>query len=267
MELQKHDFRPDYNKNEHDIADDFYLPAMRSSCQYDRISGYFGSTIYILAWSALQAFVANGGKIRIICSPVISDTDKDAMTEGYSAINDVILKESLSKELNELFALDSLSKPARALACLVAEGVIDVKIAVPESGMEPDLERLFHDKVGVFTDSHGSAVGFRGSMNETFQGLSDGGNLESIDVFPSWADVRDAQRVRSATSYFNRLWNKSEPHVLVYDFPDAVRKSLIDKSNGYDWKTLVKEISTSISLAKKWAPNKKMRQNHHESIS
>ena len=257
MELQKHNFRPDYNKSEHNIADDFYLPAMRSSCQYDRISGYFGSTIYILAWSALQEFIVNGGKIRIICSPVISDTDKDAMTEGYSAINDIILKESLSKELNELFALDNLSKPARVLACLVAEGIIDVKIAVPKSGMEPDLERLFHDKVGIFIDSRGSAVGFRGSMNETFQGLSDCGNLESIDVFPSWADVRDAQRVQSATSYFNRLWNKSEPHVLVYDFPDTVRKSLIDKSNGYDWKTLVKEISTSISLAKKWAPNKK----------
>ena len=257
MELQKHDFRPDYNKSEHDIADDFYLPAMRSSCQYDRISGYFGSTIYILAWSALQEFVENGGNIRLICSPVISDADKDAMTEGYSAVNDLILKESLLKELDELFAMDNLSKPARALACLVAEGIVDVKIAVPESGMEPDLERLFHDKVGIFTDIRGNAVGFRGSMNETFQGLSDGGNLESIDVFPSWADGRDAQRLKSATSYFSRLWNKSEKHVLVYDFPDAVRKNLIDKSNGYDWKTLIKEISTSISIAKKWAPNKK----------
>ncbi|KHM52066.1 Superfamily II DNA or RNA helicase [Anaerovibrio lipolyticus DSM 3074] len=257
MELTEHDFRPDYNKSDHNIAEDFYLPAMRSSCRYDRISGYFGSTIYILAWSALQEFVDNGGKIRLICSPIISDADKEAMTEGYSAVNDEMVKEALSRELKELFAVERLSKPSRALACLVAEGIIDVKVAVPESGMEPDLERLFHDKVGVFFDRSGNAVGFRGSMNETFQGLSDGGNLESIDVFPSWADWRDSQRLESAVNYFNRLWSKTESNVLVYDFPEAVQKSLIEKSNGYDWRTLVKEISTSVSLAKKWSPNKR----------
>lgn len=257
MELKEHDFKPDYNKSDYDIVEEFYLPAMRSSCQYDRISGYFGSTIYILAWSALQEFVENGGKIRIICSPIISDADREAMTEGYSAINDVIIKESLAKELEELFALDYLVKPARALACLVAEGIVDIRIAVPESGMEPDLERLFHDKVGIFTDKNGNSVGFRGSMNETYQGLSDGGNLESIDVFPSWVDARDSQRVKNATNYFERLWNRVEPNVLVYEFPEAVEKKLIDKSNGYDWRIIVKEISTTISLSRRWAPNKK----------
>ena len=266
MGLKEYNFRPDYNKSDHDIAEEFYLPAMRNSCRYNRISGYFGSTVFILAWSALQEFIENGGKIHIICSPVISIKDKEAMTEGYSAINDVIVKESLAKELEELFAQNYLSKPARALACLVAEGIIDIKIAVPESGMEPDLERLFHDKVGIFSDNCGDAVGFRGSMNETFQGLSNDGNLESIDVFPSWADERDSQRLLSASEYFERLWNKTEQNVLVYDFPEAVQKKLIEKSNGYDWRTLVKEISTSVSLAKKWAPNKhnasKSPRNH-----
>ena len=257
MELKSHSFRPDYNKSDHDIAEEFYLPAMRSCVQYDRISGYFGSTIYILAWSALQEFASNGGRMRIICSPCISDADKDAMTEGYSAANDRIILESLEKELRELFASDTLSKPSRALAGLIAEGILDVKIAVPESGMGPDLERLFHDKVGIFTDAHGDSVGFRGSMNETFQGLSDGGNLESIDVFPSWVDQRDSFRVQSATDYFERLWNGTEKNVLVYRFPDAVRKKLVEKSNGYDWRRLAKEISTELSLSKKWAPNKR----------
>ena len=257
MGLKNFSFRPDYNKNDNNIADEFYLPAMRSSFRYDRISGYFGSTIYIIAWSALREFVENGGKMRIICSPVISDSDKEAMTEGYSAKNDEIIKASLTKELNKLFALEGLTKPARALACLIADGILDIKIAVPETGMEPDLQRLFHDKVGIFTDTNGNSVGFRGSMNETFQGLSDDGNLESIDVFPSWSDSRDALRVESASTYFKRLWDESEQHTLVYKFPDALRKNLIDKSNGYDWKTLVKEISTTLLLSKKWCPDKR----------
>ena len=55
--LKDYEFSPDYNKNNDDIAEDFYLPAMRSSMQYDRVSGYFGGTVYIIAWSALQEFV------------------------------------------------------------------------------------------------------------------------------------------------------------------------------------------------------------------
>lgn len=260
MGLRDYNFKPDYNKTNDDIAEDFYLPAMRNSVRYDRISGYFGSTIYIIAWTALQEFVEDGGKIRIICSPVISDTDKTAMAEGYSAKNDAIIQRNMAEELNNMFLSPELEKPTRVLACLIAENILDIKIAVPETGMEPDLKRLFHDKVGIFTDSNGDSVGFRGSMNETYQGLSEDGNLESIDVFPSWDDRRDSFRVDSAKDYFERLWNEKQPNALVYKFPDALKQKLIDKSNGYDWKALLSEIATGISLAKKWCSDKKSKK-------
>lgn len=250
-------FKPDYNKSEDDIARDFYLPAMKNASLYDRVSGYFSSTIYVIAWSALQDFVNNGGKMRIICSPCISDSDKEAMSEGYTAKNDEIIQESLLKELGDLFLKEELEKPARVLAILISMGIIDIKIAVPLSGSEPDLQRLFHDKVGIFYDYDGNAVGFRGSMNETFNGLSEDGNSESIDVFPSWTDERDSVRVKNASRYFDKLWNKDMENTVVYDFPEALRKKLIDKSNGYDWKQLTKEITTTISRSKRWRADKK----------
>ena len=257
MSLLDYDFKPDYNKAEDDIAQEFYLPAMKNASVYDRVSGYFGSTIYIIAWSALHDFVSNGGKMRIICSPCVSDTDKAAMSEGYSAKNDEIIRKSLMKELDDLFNQEELEKPARVLACLIALGIIDVKIAVPLSGSEPDLQRLFHDKVGIFSDSDGNAVGFRGSMNETFKGLAEDGNSESIDVFPSWTDERDAVRVQNAIRYFNKLWDRKMENTVVYDFPEAVRNSLVEKSNGYDWRQLTKEIEVSISCSKRWRADKK----------
>lgn len=257
MSLLDYDFKPDYNKAEDDIAQEFYLPAMKNASVYDRVSGYFGSTIYIIAWSALHDFVSNGGKMRIICSPFVSDTDKAAMSEGYSAKNDEIIRKSLMKELDDLFNQEELEKPARVLACLIALGIIDVKIAVPLSGSEPDLQRLFHDKVGIFSDSDGNAVGFRGSMNETFKGLAEDGNSESIDVFPSWTDERDAVRVQNAIRYFNKLWDRKMENTVVYDFPEAVRNSLVEKSNGYDWRQLTKEIEVSISRSKRWRADKK----------
>ncbi len=257
MSLLDYDFKPDYNKAEDDIAQEFYLPAMKNASVYDRVSGYFGSTIYIIAWSALHDFVSNGGKMRIICSPCVSDTDKAAMSEGYSAKNDEIIRKSLMKELDDLFNQEELEKPARVLACLIALGIIDVKIAVPLSGSEPDLQRLFHDKVGIFSDSDGNAVGFRGSMNETFKGLAEDGNSESIDVFPSWTDERDVVRVQNAIRYFNKLWDRKMENTVVYDFPEAVRNSLVEKSNGYDWRQLTKEIEVSISRSKRWRADKK----------
>lgn len=257
MSLLDYDFKPDYNKTEDDIAQEFYLPAMKNASVYDRVSGYFSSTIYIIAWSALHDFVSNGGKMRIICSPCVSDTDKAAMSEGYSAKNDEIIRKSLMKELDDLFNKEELEKPARVLACLIALGIIDVKIAVPLSGSEPDLQRLFHDKVGIFSDSDGNAVGFRGSMNETFKGLAEDGNSESIDVFPSWTDERDVMRVQNAIRYFNKLWDRKMENTVVYGFPEAVRNSLVEKSNGYDWRQLTKEIEVSITRSKRWRADKK----------
>lgn len=257
MNLKYYNFRPDYNKSDNNIATEFYIPAMKNSCKYDRIAGYFGSTIYIIAWSALREFVANKGKIRIICSPFISDSDKYAMKEGYSAKNNKILEISLKREMNNLLTSNELEDPAKVLSCLIANGTLNVKIAIPKSNAEPDLKRLFHDKVGIFTDSDGNSVGFRGSMNETFQGLSEDGNLESIDVFPSWDGYRDALRLKSSISYFNRIWNGKERRILVYEFPEAIRNEIIRKSKGYDWKMLTKRIISKISLIKKWRADKK----------
>ena len=79
MSLRLIDYKPDYNKTSCNIAEEFYLPSMRNSIKYDRISGYFGSTIYLISWSSLKEFVEHGGKVRIICSPCISDEDNKAI--------------------------------------------------------------------------------------------------------------------------------------------------------------------------------------------
>ena len=256
MSLRNIDYKPDYNKTNCNIAEEFYLPSMNNSIMYDRISGYFGSTVYLIAWSSLKRFVENNGKIRVICSPCISDEDGKAIEEGYITREQDIINQSIEREINDLFSSPVLEKPARVLACLVAEGILDVKIAVPSKNQAPNIKRLFHDKVGIFTDSNGDSVGFRGSMNETFQGLSDDGNIESIDVFTSWEDEKDRFRVQNAQSYFDKLWDNNLDGTNVYSFPEASRRDLINKSNGYNWEELTREIQVTVSLKDKWRPDK-----------
>ena len=258
MRLSDLAIKPSYTKTDDDIAEGFYLPCMRSSNVYDRISGYFGSTIYIIAWDALKEFIENGGHMRLICSPYISDDDEMAMSKGYSARHDALLADSLRIEMNNLFSQPSLSAPATLLAYMVAEGIIDVKIAAIDTGMlVADVRRLFHDKVGIFMDSFGDAVGFRGSMNETYKGLSSDGNIESIDAFPNWLGERDSQRLSDAVTLFNRLWENTVPNVAVYRFPDAVRSILKDKAKGCNWKQLLSEIQITESDAKRWSADKR----------
>ena len=255
MGLKEQTYFTAYNKAEHDIADMFYLPCMRHSNYYDRISGYFGSTIYIIAWDALREFIGNGGKMRLICSPYVSDEDATALANGYSAKNNELLAESLAKEVQALFDDPFLTAPAKLLAYMISKGIIDVKIAVPTGNESPNARRLFHDKVGIFTDVEGNKVGFRGSMNETYKGLSSDGNMESIDVFPNWLDSRDTERVDDASSFFGKLWSESVPGIIVYQFPSALKEILRTKADGVKWNELLDEIHVEETKAKKWKPS------------
>lgn len=234
--------RPLYRKGTHDIASDFYIPCMaRSSC-YDRAVGFFSSTVYVLAWSALKGFIQRGGKMRVICSPAIAPDDLLALEEGYEAEN----AEQLHKEVEMLLADSRLHKPTRVLATLVALGILEFKVAFVGS-QAYEHRRLFHDKVGIFTDEQSNRVVFKGSMNETWSGLSLGGNLESVDVYVSWLnDGREALRVRDEVDYFERLWSDSFPNVSVLPFPKVARERLIDAADPSNWPALIDEVCTDL---------------------
>lgn len=255
MSLRDIEYLTSYNKADHDIAEQFYLPSMREASRYDRISGYFGSTIYIIAWDALKEFIENNGKMRLVCSPYVSDEDAKALAEGYSARTDEILIRSINEEVIGLFETPYLSAPAKLLAYMVAESIIDVKIAIPTSAASPNAKRLFHDKVGLFADMEGNRVGFRGSMNETFKGLSSDGNMESIDVFPSWMGDRDQERVDGTVDFFEKLWNEQVPGIATYCFPTASKEILKSKAEGVRWEEALDEIKVIETGADRWRPN------------
>jgi superfamily II DNA or RNA helicase len=239
--LRDHEFAPSYDKSVDDLAGRFYLPCMRAAARYDRISGYFSSAVFSIAWPALKDFVKAGGRMRLICSPVFSSTDVGALRQGYEALSDEELGAALIAELRLLLDGERSRKPAQVLAGLIAAGVVDIRLAVLTAAASPGDRRLFHDKVGVFTDAAGDSVGFRGSMNETFLGLSANGNLESVDVFPSWAGGRDAQRVSDASARFEALWRNEIGSVDVRSVPEGAAQVIRD-AGPEDWEVLVDEV-------------------------
>lgn len=245
--LREHDFAPSYDKSVDDLAGTFYLPCMREATRYDRISGYFSSAVFSIAWPALKAFVKTGGRMRLICSPVFSSADAGALRQGYQSLSDEELSAALITELRVLLASERSRKPAQVLAGLIADGVVDVRLAVLKADAGPGDRRLFHDKVGLFTDAVGDIVGFRGSMNETFLGLSADGNLESVDVFPSWVGGRDGQRVADAVNRFEALWRNEIKSVDVRPVPETAALAIRSAGPG-DWEVLVDEVLAEAAI-------------------
>lgn len=255
MTLADLTLKPAYHKPEDDIAEEFYLPCLARAQRYDRAVGFFSSAIYALAWPSLKAFVDRGGRIRLICSPVLSTTDVTAITDGYAARSDLTHAEMLRNEFSKLLNTPGTIKPAKVLAALVALGVVDFRIAWVGDNAGGKPKRLFHDKVGIFWDEAGEAVVFKGSMNETWPGLARDGNLESVDVYTSWTGSRERERIEAEQRYFDQLWAGSYADVTTVPLPTVVLEDIIEAADTEHWRELVEEIDVEISGISKWSPD------------
>ncbi len=71
-----------------------------------------------------------------------------------------------------------------ALAWLISESVLDIRIAFAVDPFGVPARGLYHEKVGLFSDDEGNCIAFSGSANETVGGSAD--NFEAIDVYRYW---------------------------------------------------------------------------------
>lgn len=263
MALRDIQFEADYNKEYVNVIDAFYSPCMKNSVLYERITGYFGSTIFYICWDSLRDFINNKGKMKIVCSPCLSDKDREAIVNGYELKTKSLIKNSVINEINEIFNGDKMTSSYKALTYLIANGFLEIKIAVPLNDSPEEIKKLFHDKAGLFSDGN-DFVGFRGGINETFNGWAQDGNMDSIDAFTSWEESKDAIRVNHIKEYFDLLWNKKAAKTLVYDFPNEAEEIIKEKAKNYDFEQLLKEIDEKRSKSYKWKPNKNSSRDLRE---
>ena len=64
--------RPQYDSTEDSPLQNFYIPCLENSVRYDRAVGYFSSAILSVLTDAFTNFSSRGGKMRLICSPILS---------------------------------------------------------------------------------------------------------------------------------------------------------------------------------------------------
>ncbi|NEP59372.1 MAG: DEAD/DEAH box helicase family protein [Symploca sp. SIO2G7] len=228
--LPDRSWRISYSSNENNPIADFYIPALECAVQYDRKSGFFNSAILSKVARGLGAMLHNEGKMRLIMGCQFNPQDLQAIQQGYE------LREALLTRLDaELQPPENFAqlKHFEILSWLIANGYLDIKIAVPlksngipeASHTQLDPYHIFHEKVGIFTDTQGNQLAFNGSNNESLSGWES--NVESFHVYCSWEGDRDLERVNEELFRFEQIWNNLAPNVRIFEVPEAVRQKLL----------------------------------------
>lgn len=207
MSLQNIQVENEYRNLHGNIIHDFYNPLLSEAVVYNRSVGFFSSTALSCFSIGLCNFLKNGGKIKLVATPYLSDDDVQAMRNGYKARYEII-EDALVKQLYNPADSKEFDR-LNMLANLIAECRMDIKIALTKSGM-------YHEKLGVIEDFDGNYVSFSGSSNESENAFLN--NYESIDVFCSWKDFEKDRALKKKLS-FEKIWNGTDQALEILDFP------------------------------------------------
>ncbi len=218
-------WRTSYRHEDGNLVDLFYNPALACAVQYDRMTGYFSADALALASRGIDALIANDGRMRLIVGCTLQQPEQDAIGEGYdwrARLETHLLAADLTPPDQEA------NQGLQMLAWMVAQGHLDVKVAVPvdPSGRPAHAPGLYHEKVGILTDAEGNRLSFSGSINETAGGWVN--NRESFHVHCGWLGGREGEHLDDEVEAFARLWESRAQTVRVFDFPEAVRKRLLE---------------------------------------
>ena len=222
MSLKNVPLKNEYRSLIDNVIQDFYIPLLQEATVYKRAVGFFSSSSLVEITKGIAAMAQSGGKIQIVASPYLSAEDIEAIKRGYEERNRIIEKAVLREITGEKLDYFSMQR-LNLLACLIADGVLDIRIAFTDSGSGIGM---YHEKMGIIEDREGNVVAFSGSMNESATAMSV--NYEAIDVFRSWGDENEAERVTLKQNAFSSIWNDSEPNIKVVEFP-SVAQTIIEK--------------------------------------
>lgn len=215
MSLRDLKIEEEYRSTQDDIVNEFYIPLLKESISYKRAVGFFSSSSLSEIVSGIKVFAQNGGKIKLIASPKLSEKDIEDIELGYR-LRDEVIRENILYQLNN--PKDDIErKKLSLLASLIAENILDIKIAFMENDSNVGM---YHEKMGIFEDIEGNRVAFSGSMNESLTAMKL--NYETIDVFVSW----EGKRAERKNSVFDNIWRNEEKSIRIFEFPELRQEFL-----------------------------------------
>ena len=184
---------------------------LAGALSYDRIAGYFRSSLFEVAGEALASVT---GPIRIICN---SDLDPEDISTAAAA--QAAMRRSWCSGEPEKAPAPAIRR-YKALFDALTSGRVEVRV-LPDSAFG-----LIHGKAGVIRRADGSATAFLGSVNES-------ASAWKLNYELLWED--DApETVRWVQEEFDALWNDPRAMDLsccpfiVQDIDRIISRRVID---------------------------------------
>ena len=148
MNLTDREWRTSFRQEDGDLIELFCNPALACAVQYDRMTGYFSADALALASRGIAALIANDGRLRLIVGCTLQQPEQEAIGEGYdrrARLEAHLLAADLTPPDEEA------GRGLELLAWMVAQGYLDVKVAVPvdPDGRPAHAPGLYHEKVGL----------------------------------------------------------------------------------------------------------------------
>ena len=225
-------FKKTYSSDVDDILNDFFIPAIKESKDYKRLTGFFSSSSLAVAARGLGGLIEKDGSMKMVISPRISKKDFESMRKAQINPREFIESTILPflENIQDEFERDHFF----ALGWMLANKRIDIRVAIPFDKNneefifdEWDDSNIFHQKVAILEDVNNNIISFSGSVNETASGWL--GHIEEFKVFRSW-EPSQIEYLDSDIVKFDRFWNNRSPRVMTFELPDAIKKRLMEIS-------------------------------------
>lgn len=142
-----------FSSRRHRLDHSFLAERLRGAQGYDRIAGFFSSSILEVAGEELESVT---GTVRLVCNSVIDAKDVETAKKAAQA---AMRREWCDSEPERL--PDAAKPRFQRLHDFLASGKLQVRV------MPDALFGLIHGKAGVITLADGGKTAFLGSVNES----------------------------------------------------------------------------------------------------
>ncbi|NLE24518.1 MAG: helicase SNF2, partial [Clostridiaceae bacterium] len=142
-----------YSSRRHKLDKQFLIEKLKNAVSYDRIAGYFCSSILEVAGESIENVE---GKVRVICNSGL--LPEDIAVANYAQ---KMKQEWCEYSPEEKYTSPESSSRLSALYRLLSNGKLEIRV-IPDQ-----VFGLMHGKAGVITYKDGSKTSFLGSINET----------------------------------------------------------------------------------------------------
>ncbi len=216
-----------FSSRKQKLAESFLNERLVGAKKYDRIAGYFSSSILEIAGESLESVE---GTVRMVCNSQLDERDVMTSRAALAAMR----KEWCASE-PEKFGSKAKGRFAK-LHDLFKSGKLEVKV------LPDNVFGLIHGKGGVITLQNGGKTSFIGSANETY-------NAWKLNYEIVWEDD-SPEAVQWVQEEFDALWVHPDAQNLadfvIEDIDRIAKREVIQ--NIEDWRKDPDPASSIVEL-------------------